>query len=142
MSIDKTGRPGVELPIGSDDLASIREGTATLAQAFLDSGDAGLVEVLAGTSLGFPIRSKADVQRYREHVKSPKQLRLGTGHPQGGNAMSSDPSISVVDEKFRVRPFDNLRVCDASVFPEVAGVNPQWTVMAVAHECARLLAQA
>jgi choline dehydrogenase-like flavoprotein len=142
VSIDKKGRTRVELPIGSEDLASIREGTATLAQAFLDSGDAGLVEVVAGTSLGFPIRSKNDVQRYREHVQSPKQLRLGTGHPQGGNAMSSDPSISVVDEKFRVRPFDNLRVCDASVFPEVAGVNPQWTVMAIAHECARFLAEA
>jgi choline dehydrogenase-like flavoprotein len=142
VSIDKKGRTRVELPIGSEDLASIREGTATLAQAFLDSGDAGLVEVVAGTSLGFPIRSKNDVQRYREHVQSPKQLRLGTGHPQGGNAMSSDPSISVVDEKFRVRPFDNLRLCDASVFPEVAGVNPQWTVMAIAHECARFLAEA
>jgi choline dehydrogenase-like flavoprotein len=142
VSIDKKGRTRIELPIGAEDLASLREGTELLAQAFLDAGDVRLVEVIAGTSLGFSIRSKNDIQRYREHVKSPKQLRLGTGHPQGGNAMSTDPSISVVDEKFRVRPFDNLRLCDASVFPETAGVNPQWTVMAIAHECARLLARA
>ena len=37
---------------------------------------------------------------------------------------------------FRVRGIENLRVCDGSVFPAVAGVNPQWTIFALAHLCA------
>jgi choline dehydrogenase-like flavoprotein len=53
--------------------------------------------------------------------------------------MSTDPSMSVVDADFRLRGVSNLRICDASLFPEVAGVNPQWTVMALAHHLGRLM---
>jgi choline dehydrogenase-like flavoprotein len=134
------GKVRIELPIDAADLASLRNGTATLAQAFLDAKDPDLIEIVAGTSQGFSIKTTADIAAYQAHVTSSAQLRLGTGHPQGGNAMSRDPAISVVDEAFRVRSLDNLRICDASVFPEVAGVNPQWTVMALAHHCASLMA--
>lgn len=67
-------------------------------------------------------------------------LSVGTGHPQGGNAMSNDSAIGVVDDQFRLHGFSNLRICDGSIFPDSAGVNPQWTIMALAHECARVLA--
>jgi choline dehydrogenase-like flavoprotein len=133
------GKVRIELPVDAGDLTKIRNGTATLAQAFLDANDPDLLEVVAGTSQGFSIKSSADIAAYQAQVTSSAQLRLGTGHPQGGNAMSKDPSISVVDEAFRVRTFDNLRIADASVFPEVAGVNPQWTVMTIAHHCASLM---
>jgi choline dehydrogenase-like flavoprotein len=63
-------------------------------------------------------------------------LPLSTAHPQGGNAISTDDAIGVVGADFRVRNIDNLRVCDGSVFPAVAGVNPQWTIYALAHLCA------
>lgn len=54
--------------------------------------------------------------------------------------MSNDSAIGVVDDQFRLRGFSNLRICDGSIFPDSAGVNPQWTIMALAHECARVLA--
>jgi choline dehydrogenase-like flavoprotein len=66
----------------------------------------------------------------------PYQLTLGTGHPQGGNAISADPSLGVVDPNFRVHGYSNLFVCDASVFPSSLTVNPQETVMALAHYAA------
>jgi cholesterol oxidase len=66
-------------------------------------------------------------------------LRFGTGHPQGGNAMSDDPTIGVVEHDFRVRGVDNLRVCDGSVFPDSARVNPQWTILALADRCAAIM---
>ena len=53
--------------------------------------------------------------------------------------MSTDPALGVVGADFRVRGFSNLRVCDASLFPEVAGVNPQWTVMALADRCGAVM---
>ncbi|HEX8693456.1 MAG TPA: GMC family oxidoreductase [Longimicrobium sp.] len=66
----------------------------------------------------------------------PYELTLGTGHPQGGNAVSRDPSLGVVDPGFRVHGYQNLFVCDASVFPTSTTVNPQLTVMALAHYAA------
>jgi choline dehydrogenase len=77
--------------------------------------------------------------QFRE-TASGNVLKLGTGHPQGGNAMSNDPRIALIDDQFRLRGFSNLRICDGSIFPENAGVNPQWTMMALAHECARVSA--
>ena len=53
--------------------------------------------------------------------------------------MSADPGIGVIDEQFRLRGFANLRTCDGSIFPDDAGVNPQWTIMALVHEWARVL---
>jgi choline dehydrogenase-like flavoprotein len=61
---------------------------------------------------------------------------MQTAHPQGGNRMSADPSQGVVDASCRVHGYDNLYVCDASVFPTAVTVNPQLTVMALAHHAA------
>ncbi len=66
-------------------------------------------------------------------VKDASDISVNTAHPQGGNAVSRDPAKGVVDERFRVHGFENLYVCDASVFPTAVGVNPQLTVMALSH---------
>ncbi len=139
ITVNADRRVQIQLPLGQVELERLRTGTIKLAEALLQAGDPDLIEVVAGTRLGFSIKSDADVRRFEQTLTAPAQLRLGTGHPQGGNAMSLDPDHSVVDEQFQVRGIANLRVCDASVFPEVAGVNPQWTVMALAHHCARLM---
>jgi choline dehydrogenase-like flavoprotein len=70
----------------------------------------------------------------------PRELTLGTGHPQGGNALSPHPERGVVGPDFRVHGYDNLYVCDASVFPSSLTVNPQFTVMALAHYAAPRIA--
>ena len=46
--------------------------------------------------------------------------------------MGEDPQSCVVDSDCKVYGFENLFVCDASVFPTAVGVNPQLTVMALA----------
>jgi choline dehydrogenase-like flavoprotein len=57
---------------------------------------------------------------------------VGSAHPQGGNKMGGDTDECVVDSDCKVYGFENLYVCDASVFPTALGVNPQLTVMALA----------
>jgi choline dehydrogenase-like flavoprotein len=78
-----------------------------------------------------------------EIVTDSSDIQLGTGHPQGGNALGTDPAQSVVDPRtFLVHGTANLHLCDASVFPTTIGVNPQLTVMALAHRAAAAIAGA
>jgi choline dehydrogenase-like flavoprotein len=57
--------------------------------------------------------------------------------------MSADPREGVVDTNFAVHGFENLFVCDASIFPSSLTVNPVSTIMAIADYAApRILARA
>jgi hypothetical protein len=58
-------------------------------------------------------------------------LLLGSAHPQSGNKIGTKEGSSVVDSDCKVHGFQNLFVCDASVFPTSVGVNPQISVMTV-----------
>lgn len=56
--------------------------------------------------------------------------------------MSDKAWRGVVNSRFQVidwdrRPVTNLYVCDASVFPTSIGINPEWTVMAIADYATR-----
>jgi len=143
ISLDLLKAPMIELPVSSSEIGKLRRGLGVLAQAFL----AGNVEsALVGFGNGRKLQTAKDLAQFDRDMqqieKDPAKaylLKLGSGHPQGGNAMSEDPRIGVVDREFRLRGFSNLRICDGSIFPASAGVNPQWTIMALAHECARLL---
>ena len=65
-------------------------------------------------------------------IRAPGDLTLNSSHPQGGNPMSDNRSVGVVDAGCRVHGFRNLFVCDASVFPTSVRINPQLTIMALA----------
>jgi choline dehydrogenase-like flavoprotein len=73
-------------------------------------------------------------------VLNADNITLGTGHPQGGNPIGLTPKTSVVDPDFKVHGYENLHVCDASVFPSSLTVNPQLTVMGMAHYAAKRIA--
>jgi choline dehydrogenase-like flavoprotein len=143
----RDGKLRIDLPIGEYEISRMAEGLALLANAFLQNTDPGPVEfALAGFDSGREMRNAQDVERFRQDVlkigndkSKVHRLRVGTGHPQGGNAMSEDPHVSVVDARFRLRGVANLRICDGSIFPNSAGINPQWTIMALADRCARLI---
>jgi choline dehydrogenase-like flavoprotein len=127
----------------------------TLVEALIGLGKimfaGGAKEVFASTrhyqsySRGHSVyHGEDDLERLRELVKKPEDILLGTGHPQGGNAMSKTrgrdgKTGGVVGPDFRVYGYDNLYVCDASVFPGATTVNPQVTVMTMAHYAAGLI---
>ncbi len=76
------------------------------------------------------------MEQLREIIIHDADILLGTGHPQGGNALGSSPKNSVVGPDFRVFGSANLYICDASVFPTSTTVNPQLTVMTLADYAA------
>jgi choline dehydrogenase-like flavoprotein len=140
----KDGKLRIDMPIGEYEITRLAEGLSLLARAFLHPDNQQVDYALAGFENGRELRTMQDVDRFKQDLlkiandKSKlHRLRIGTGHPQGGNAMSADANIGVIDAGFRLRGIANLRVCDGSIFPSSAGINPQWTIMALADRCAR-----
>jgi choline dehydrogenase-like flavoprotein len=105
---------------------------------------AGAVEVMPAVQQPLSIRrdhQAEDEQAFLRQVKGPADLMLSTAHPQGGNSIGRRERKSVVGPDFRPHGIKGLQVADASLFPAGCGVNPQMTVMALAHLAAdRLLA--
>jgi choline dehydrogenase-like flavoprotein len=54
--------------------------------------------------------------------------------------MGADPAASVVDAHLMAHDLDNLMICDASVLPTSAAVNPSLTVAALALRAGAFLA--
>lgn len=111
-----------------------------LAKALKEAGtilfQAGADRVMPATFRYREFDSTAQLDDLEGLLKQRGNRSLQTAHPQGGNRMSADPSQGVVDPSCRVHGYDNLYVCDASVFPTAVTVNPQLTVMALAHHAA------
>jgi choline dehydrogenase-like flavoprotein len=96
----------------------------------------GATRVMPATFAFHEFTCEKDLERLPEIAADYGELSLNTAHPQGGNAISESRALGAVDPRFRVHGFDNLYVCDASVFPTAITVNPQLTVMALAHYAA------
>ena len=93
---------------------------------------AGAASVMPNTFKYYEFKDLRALKRMPDLIKDPSEITLGTGHPQGGNVIGSSSSTGVVNAEFKVFDYQNLYVCDASVFPTSLGVNPQLTVMGLA----------
>lgn len=120
-----------------EDLHRLIEGLKLAGRVYLA---AGARRVMPATFEYHSFSDPDELERLSEIVADSSDIQLGTGHPQGGNALGADAAESVVDPRsFRVHGMSNLYLCDASVFPTTIGVNPQLTVMALAHHAAPLI---
>jgi choline dehydrogenase-like flavoprotein len=132
-----TGGPGVDFRPRQKDLATLARGLKLLGELLFDAGAARVMV----NSWGYDEFTSADQLGAIDRIAAdPDHISLGTGHPQGGNAISCDPKRGVVGPDFKVHGYDDLYVCDASVFPSSLTVNPQLTVMSLAHYAARRIA--
>jgi glycine/D-amino acid oxidase-like deaminating enzyme len=100
---------------------------------------AGAHRVLAPT-VHYREYTRPDQLAELEKIPLAGELMLSGLYPLGGNAMGPSPEHSAVDERFRLRGFENLYVCDASVLPLNPGVDPQVTVMALGEQAAEMIA--
>lgn len=129
-----TGGPGVEYAPDKDERKKLASGLKLVGEILFA---AGAKKVMYNTWSSHNFTSVEQLDDLDELVVNTDELALGTGHPQGGNAISQDPNKGVVDSDFKVHGYSNLYVCDASVFPTSLGVNPQLTIMALAHYAAK-----
>jgi choline dehydrogenase-like flavoprotein len=129
-----TGGPGIDYVPSKRDLVTLARGLRMLGE-ILFAGGAKRVML---NSWGYEeFTNRAQLEWIDRIALEPQYLALGTGHPQGGNAMSRDPRKGVVGPDFRVHGYDNLYIADASVIPSSLTVNPQLTVMGLAHHAAQ-----
>jgi choline dehydrogenase-like flavoprotein len=124
------GNPKLDYILSPQTVNDMARGMAIVAKMWFDIGATSVIT----SHIDIPeIKTKADIPKLKEAVRNnPNGLMVGSAHPQGGNKMGSSMEECVVDSDCKVFGFDNLYVCDASVFPTALGVNPQLTVMALA----------
>jgi choline dehydrogenase-like flavoprotein len=130
-----TGGPGVDFKPAPDDLATLAKGLKLCGEMLFacDPAPTRLMINAWGTE---EFKSVDELDRLDDICQDPDYIALGTGHPQGGNVISRDPKRGVVDPNFKVHGYENLDICDASVFPASLTVNPQLTTMSLAHYAA------
>jgi choline dehydrogenase-like flavoprotein len=102
---------------------------------------AGATAVMPNTFQYYEYATPEELRRLKYDIKDNSDITLGTGHPQGGNILSRDKKMGVVDEQLKVYGYENLFVSDASVFPTAVGVNPQITVMTFADYAVPFVAE-
>lgn len=129
------GRDIQYVPTQSD-LKKLGEGLILAARIFL----AGGAKTILPHTMDYLELTEKDLHLLRKKVMEPGGMTLGSGHPQGGNRLSKNERLGVVDPEFKVYGYDNLYVSDASVFPSSIGVNPQLTVMALADYASEFVA--
>ncbi|HSF49528.1 MAG TPA: GMC family oxidoreductase, partial [Nitrososphaeraceae archaeon] len=125
-----TGRLSVQYEPGLQELKAFTKGIEVLGKMWFALGANKIIVPYKRMSI---IEREEDIPKLVNRIlQEPKNLLIGSAHPQSGNKIGNNSKNSVVDSDCRVHGFKNLFVCDASVFPTAVGVNPQITVMAVA----------
>jgi choline dehydrogenase-like flavoprotein len=128
--ISYNGNPKVIYNLSEQTIDDMARGMSILSRMWFNIGAKAVITSHIDV---YEIGTKADIPKLKDAVRNnPEGLRVGSAHPQGGNKMGENENECVVDSNCKIFGFDNLYVCDASVFPTALGVNPQLTVMALA----------
>lgn len=79
------------------------------------------------------IERESDLRAIERMDISCDRLLLYSDHTSGGLAYAADRSRGATDSDGRLFGAENVYVADSSLFPSACGVNPSWTIMALAR---------
>lgn len=133
-SSDPMDKPLVDPNYLSDDadLEWLIEGTKRAREI----ADADALSDYRGEEL-WPGEEVQSEEGIAEHIRKHSQTAY---HPVGSCKMGND-DMAVVDERLRVHGIENLRVVDASVFPQISTANPQAPIVGIAEKASNMITQ-
>ncbi len=129
----KDGRAELDFRESAHDIESFRRCFIYAARGFLAAGARRVFLPLLRPPV---IEKPQDVEKLERLSFTYNDLILYSDHTSGGNEFGADASRGVTDEKGRVFGTENVYVADSSLFPAAPGVNPSWTIMALARHVA------
>jgi choline dehydrogenase len=133
----KDGRAQLSFEESKQDIESFRHCFLAAAEGFLAVGARRVFLPLLRPPT---IESRADLKKIESLDFTYNDLILYSDHTSGGNQFGADSRVGVTDERGRVFGTTNVFVSDSSLFPAAPGVNPSWTIMALArHVATRML---
>lgn len=103
-----------------------------------------LVRKIAGANAlqKITVREEKPAHKVQSDAQMLEYFRSDAGsiyHLCGTCAMGEDPNQSVVNQQLKVHGIDRLRVCDASIFPNITSGNTNAATMMVAAKAADLI---
>jgi choline dehydrogenase-like flavoprotein len=116
-----------------DDIQRIVAGIARAARLLFAAGAQAVYTDVPGLER---MESPDELELLSRRRWHPGYLNLSAYHPAGTCRMGELPARCPVDSCGRVRGTQNLWVADASLIPTPTVVNPQVTIMALAHRVA------
>jgi hypothetical protein len=125
----RLGMPVMRYALTSGDSVNLVEGMKIIGRAYLRAGAERVF--LPFMAPGNVFDSETALARLESRSIAPQRV-LATGfHPLGTAGLGR-----VVDHELRLIGEPRIRICDGSVLPGPPGVNPQITIMAMAHRLA------
>jgi hypothetical protein len=130
------GSPRITYNLNTLDTAKMAKAMGILCEVFLAAGARRVFPFLPGQG---EITSNRDLAKLRARDVAPGDLEVTAYHPLGTARIGTDRKTSVCGANHETHEVERLYVVDSSSVPSSLGVNPQLTIMAMAHRAAELL---
>jgi long-chain-alcohol oxidase len=143
VRVGRDGEPIVRYKLSEYDTRHMRTGIDGAAQ-ILEAAGARRIFSSHAKWVGYPPGASGSRGQFMFDADAAGygagQLTLGSFHIMGSARMGGSPATSVCDPGGQTWEVRDLYVLDSSAFPTASGVNPQISIQAIAHMCARGLA--
>jgi choline dehydrogenase-like flavoprotein len=143
VRVGRDGEPVVRYRLSDFDAGHLRTGMDGAAQ-LLEAAGATRIFSSHAKWVGYDPGRSGSRQQFMADADAagygPGQVVLNSFHILGSARMGGSPALSACDPTGQTWETRNLYVLDGSSFPTASGVNPQISIQAIAHMCARGLA--
>ena len=129
----KDGRAELNFEESKRDIESFRRCFSLAAKGLLAVGARRVFLPLLRPPL---IEKPSDLEKIENLKFTYNDLISYSDHTSGGNQFGADVRRGVTNSSGLVFGTTNVHVADSSLFPTAPGVNPSWTIMALAHRVA------
>lgn len=127
------GSPLITYHLNDHDVRRMVRGIEIVSELFFAAGASRVMPFLPGAE---DMTNPAEISRIRAREVRAGDIEVTAYHPLGTCRMGDDPRTSVVGPSHETHETARLFVVDGSVVPTPLGVNPQMTIMALAHRAA------